>query len=65
MQRASVERPVCPGCGEPIGVYEPLWRIAADVGAERTAWLRLPAQRAPIESLLHVTCAEAEGVDGG
>src|SRR5215207_947404 len=65
MQRASAERPVCPGCGDPIGVYEPLWRLAAEVGAEQTSWLRLPERHAGIESLWHLECAEAEGVEGG
>ena len=35
------ERRRCPLCGEPIGVYEPVWRLAPRIGAERTSWLNL------------------------
>jgi hypothetical protein len=66
MRRASAEQPVCVGCGEPIGVYEPLWRVDPRLGAEPTSWLRLPESASTgIESLWHATCAEAEGVEGG
>lgn len=58
------ERPVCPGCREPIGVYEPIWRIAPRIGAEPTSWLAL-GERYEHEALWHAACAEAEGVDGG
>jgi hypothetical protein len=64
MQRPMPERTLCPECGEPIGVYEPLWRIAPDIGAERTSWLRLSQRAATIETLRHMTCAETEGVTG-
>jgi len=65
MNGPAAERPVCPGCGQPLGVYEPLWRIAPDVGAERTSWLRLGMRDATLESLWHLGCAEDVGVDGG
>ena len=66
MDRPRVrERASCPGCGEPIGVYEPIWRFSPEVGAERTAWLLLPHVPAPLESLWHASCAEADGIDGG
>jgi hypothetical protein len=65
VKRPLPERILCPGCGEPIGVYEPLWRIAPDIGAERTSWLRLGLLAATIETLWHMTCAETEGVTGG
>jgi hypothetical protein len=41
MESSAPHHPVCPGCGEPLGIYEALWRIAPDVGAERTSWLQL------------------------
>ena len=65
MQRAIGEVPFCPGCGKRIGVYEPIWRIAPDIGAEETSWLNLTASGTRIESLWHATCAEQEGVPGG
>ena len=66
MQRALGEvPPFCPGCGKRIGVYEPIWRIAPDIGAEETSWLNLTASGTGIESLWHATCAEQEGVPGG
>jgi hypothetical protein len=65
MQSSPPYRPVCPGCGEPLGTYEPLWRIAPDVGAERTSWLRLGPRDATLESLWHLDCAEDLGVEGG
>ena len=65
MNGPAPERQVCPGCGEPLGIYEPLCRIAPDVGAERTSWLRLGMRDATLESLWHLGCAEDLGVDGG
>ena len=59
------EWPLCPGCGVPIGVYEPLWRIAPDIGAEETSWLSLAASTTGIESVWHAECAETKGVPGG
>jgi hypothetical protein len=58
--------PVCPRCGEPIGVYELLWRVHPRHGAELTSWLHLsPEALASSESLWHKACAEGEGIDGG
>lgn len=65
MPDASVEQPVCPGCGKPLGIYEPLWRFSPDCGAERTSWLRLGVRDPRLESLWHASCAEEIGVDGG
>jgi hypothetical protein len=65
MSSVRPERPLCPGCGHPVGAYEPLWRFAPDVGAEQTSWLRLGVRDATLESLWHVDCAEDLGVDGG
>jgi len=50
----SAIRPLCPGCREPVGAYEPLTRVsAATAGAEPTSWLaeRGVAQRAVGETL--------------
>jgi hypothetical protein len=58
-------RPLCPACGEPIGAYEPVWRIAPHVGAELTSWLNSRERIAPTDALWHAGCAEADGVDGG
>jgi hypothetical protein len=59
------QRPLCSGCGEPIGVYGPLWRLDRRTGAERTSWLHLPASGGTTGDLWHATCAEAEGIEGG
>ena len=59
------DRPTCPHCSEPIGVYEPIWRFAPLIGAERTSLLHVRRSLGPLDSLWHVACAEADGVDGG
>jgi hypothetical protein len=59
------DRPACPQCGQPIGAYEPVWRFAPDLGAERTSWLQARDRLGPMDALWHVACAEADGVDGG
>ena len=59
------DRLFCPHCGEQIGAYEPLWRLAPDIGAEPTSWLRVKDLLGPWDSLWHATCAEADGVAGG
>ena len=59
-------RPLCPGCGERIGVYEPLWVITREAGAELTSWLQLSASAtAAAAALWHVSCAEGDGIPGG
>jgi hypothetical protein len=58
-------RPACPRCGEPIGAYEPVWRIGPRLGAAETSWLNLWPPLEPVESLWHRACAEEHGVDGG
>jgi len=62
---ADPERPSCPRCSEPIGVYEPVWRFAPHIGAERTSLLHVRRSLGPLDSLWHVACAEADGVEGG
>ena len=57
--------PVCPGCGEPIGVYERLWYVAPQIGAEPTSWLQPRPCALPMGALWHATCAEADGIPGG
>ena len=64
-QPADSQRPRCPGCGEQIGAYEPLWRLAPDIGAEPTSWLRVKQLLGRLDTLWHAACAEAEGVPGG
>jgi hypothetical protein len=59
------QRPRCPVCGEQIGAYEPLWRLAPEVGAEPTSWLRVKDLLEPFDTLWHAACAEADGVSGG
>ena len=58
-------RPLCPGCGEPIGVYEPLWMITREAGAELTSWLQLSASTMAAVGLWHASCAEGDGIPGG
>jgi hypothetical protein len=61
----SPTRPVCPHCGEPVGTYEAVWRFAPEIGAELTSWLVLQGVVQPSDTLWHVGCAEAVGVEGG
>jgi hypothetical protein len=63
--RPPAARPACPVCGEPIGAYEPVWRIAPRLGAELTSWLWVKDLLEPLDSLWHEGCAEADGVAGG
>ena len=65
MSSRSINRPSCPHCGEPIGVYEPVWRVAPELGAELTSWLRVKPRLGPLDTLWHTACAEADGVPGG
>ena len=64
----SVIRPLCPGCREPLGAYEPLARVsAATAGVEPTSWLaeRGVEQRAAGETLWHAACARRAGLRAG
>ena len=64
----SAIRPLCPGCREPVGAYEPLTRVsAAAAGAEPTSWLveRGVAPRAAGETLWHAACARWAGLRAG
>jgi hypothetical protein len=55
-------RPLCPGCGDPVGTYEPLTRVTADA-VEPTSWLALEdAWRRPGETLWHAACARHAGL---
>ena len=65
MSTAEPARPLCPACRKPIGAYEPLWRLAPRIGAERTSWLQVRDLLGSTDTLWHVACAEADGVDGG
>ena len=55
----------CSGCGEPIGVYERLWHVAPQIGAEPTSWLQPRPCALAMGALWHATCAEADGIPGG
>jgi len=64
----SASRPLCPGCGEPLGAYEPLTRVgAASASAEPTSWLaeRGAVARAAGETLWHAACARRVPSRGG
>ena len=65
MSGRSGDRPLCPQCGEQIGAYEPVWRLAPGIGAEPTSWLRVKSLLGPLDTLWHAACAEADGVPGG
>ena len=60
-------RPLCPGCGEPVGIYEPLTRVRAGCAVpEPTSWLALDAGRpAHGEVLWHASCANDARLHGG
>ena len=58
-------RPLCPGCNEPIGAYEPLIRLSGRDAtvAEPTSWLAMGGlHRADAETLWHAACAPRPGV---
>ena len=64
----SAIRPLCPGCREPVGAYEPLTRVsAASACAEPTSWLaeRAVAAREAGETLWHAACARRAGLRAG
>jgi hypothetical protein len=58
-------RPLCPGCGEPIGAYEPLMRVTPGRGPETTSWLAAGACRSVGETLWHAACALRAGLRSG
>ncbi len=53
------DRPSCKGCGDRIGVYEPICQVTA-AGTEATSLLRLSGE--PVGEVWHMSCAEAAGV---
>lgn len=57
MRRELRDWPVCPGCGKAIGVYEPLWHVAPQIGAELTSWLQQRLDVVSTGSLWHAACA--------
>ena len=59
---AGTQRPSCPGCGDRIGFYEPVWHITTG-GPEPTSLLRLAGE--PVGTVWHMSCAEAAGVMAG
>jgi hypothetical protein len=56
---AVTDRPTCAGCGDRIGVYEPVCHLT-ETGPESTSLLRLSGE--PVGQLWHMPCAEAAGV---
>ena len=49
--------PVCLGCGDRIGVYEPLWVELADGGLRSSSYLNLGSDEARERSRLwHLRC---------
>jgi hypothetical protein len=59
-------RPLCPGCGEPLGAYEPLTRIPASGPPEATSWLALDGARSLAgETLWHAACARLAALRSG
>ena len=59
--------PVCPGCGDRIGVYEPVLRERAGAIADRTSLIGLgvaAADRAG-DPLWHEACGRAAGLRTG
>jgi hypothetical protein len=57
---------VCTGCGDRIGVYEPILRVREGTTAERTSWLALRAEAAEeaMHPLWHEACGRAAGLGG-
>jgi hypothetical protein len=54
-------KPRCPGRGEPVGTYEPVWVVAREAGAELTSRLQLGSTAKTELVLWHAACAEATG----
>jgi hypothetical protein len=57
-------RPICAGCGDRIGVYEPVLREGADAVADRTSWLGLHREPSvtAADRLWHEACGRAAGL---
>jgi hypothetical protein len=55
---------LCTGCGDRIGVYEPILRVREGATAERTSWLALRAESAgdAVHALWHEACGRAAGL---
>jgi hypothetical protein len=60
----STRHLLCPGCGDRIGVYEPLLRVREGMAAERTSWLALQAEAVGEagQALWHEPCGHAAGL---
>jgi hypothetical protein len=58
-------RPYCAGCGERIGVYEPIWLHHDDGTLQRTSWLALNGHLHPRDSevrLFHIGCLATDTI---
>jgi hypothetical protein len=55
---------LCTGCGDRIGVYEPILRVREGTTVERTSWLGLQAEAAgeAVHALWHEACGRAAGL---
>ena len=63
---APTRRLLCSGCGDRIGVYEPILRVREDTTTERTSWLALRPEAAGevAHALWHEACGRAAGLRG-
>jgi hypothetical protein len=61
---APTRQLLCTGCGDRIGVYEPILRVCEGATAERTSWLALRAEAAEeaVHALWHEACGRAAGL---
>jgi hypothetical protein len=51
-------RPVCAGCGDRVGVYEPIWLETPDGGVHHTSLLALSGEdsTSPARVYYHLGC---------
>ena len=61
---AATRHLLCTGCGDRIGVYEPILRVREGRSAERTSWLALRSEAAEqaVHALWHEACGRAAGL---
>ena len=61
---APTRHRLCPGCGDRIGVYEPILRVREGTTPERTSWLALQPETVgdAVHALWHEACGQAAGL---